>query len=423
MAHILFADMSQAGVWTMRRAVRQGHRVTLVLSTSTRTYAVDDAFSRLLDELARVVEIPRTDDEEALAEAIGAVHAADPVDAVISQCDPILEALAAVCERLALPFTSSVGIGNARDKARARRRLAEAGLRSARFDTADTAEAATAAADRIGYPVVVKPLSGLDSMLAAHARDAGEVAAAASAILASARDPATPDQIRALLDRGILVEEYLAGELVSAEVGVLDGTCHRFLVSGRSRGRHNDCVELGAALPADIAPDTVRQCFEYAENVCRALGLDFGVFHVEIMLTARGPALVEVNPRVMGGVMTRLYEILTGVDFCDFVIDIHLGRIPRPVALDSTRTVTARRIMPLSDDRLGDRLDLSWLDREATDIVNFENFRLTAGAAVRRQEVLGRYAVVGADWAGAMHRADDLLRDFERHLGIPLVQP
>ncbi|EPH46690.1 ATP-grasp domain-containing protein [Streptomyces aurantiacus] len=422
MAHILFADMSQAGLHTLRRALVLGHTVTFIRGTAVEHYTVDDSFRELVGRVDRLVEIPDTYDVDALCSAMAAVHVRHPVDAVISQCDPMMEALAVACERLGLRFTGARGMRNARDKARTREVLEAADVPSARFAVAHSIEDAVSAAGRIGYPVVVKPVSGMDSAMALHARGPAQVAAAAGRILAAAADPDAFPPVRALLARGVLVEEYLAGDLVSAEIGVLDGVTHRFLVCGRSRAKDNDCVEMGAVLPANVPPGQVDACFRYAEEVCRVLGLDLGVFHVEIMLTARGPVLVEVNPRVMGGVMTLLHKLLTGIDFCDHVIDIHLLRTPRPSPPAPDRTVTARRIMPRADGKLSDDLDLSWLDGAEPGIVNFENFRLAPGTPVRAQEVLGRFAVMGDTWAEAMARADALLPRFERCLGVPLYQ-
>lgn len=423
MAHVLFVDMSQAGLLTMAAAVDLGHEVTYVRGGSFVAYTADESYHRLLARLTEVIDVVDTFDLETLVTTIAELTARRPVDAVISQCDPMMPALAQACELLSLRFTSARGVGNARDKAAARRILATAGVPSARFEVVHTADEASAAAARIGGPVVVKPRSGIDSMLASHAATPTSAAEAAEAIVSASAAPDTPHPIQRMLAAGILVEEYLPGELVSAEIGVLDGRTYRFLVCGRSRGRKNDCVEVGAVLPAHLPQAEVSACFDYAERVCALLGLDFGVFHVELMLTAHGPVLVEVNPRMMGGVMARLYEILVGKDFCEYVIDLHLGRPPAAAGPMTSRTVTARRIMPANDAVLPATANLSWLDSPGTGIVNFENFGIRPGTTVRRQQVLGRYAVLADDWAAAMRTANDLMPRFADSLGIDLIEP
>ncbi|MGV9361457.1 ATP-grasp domain-containing protein [Amycolatopsis sp. NPDC003731] len=423
MAHVLFGDATQAGLHTIRRAVERGHYVTFVRGMSVHYYAVDDEFRALLDRVGEVIEIPDAFDADALTDAIGKAHARRPVDGVVGQYDSVLPALSEACERLQLPFTSTAGVRNVRNKALARQLLNEVGLASARFAVARNTDGVLRAAEKIGYPVVVKPVSGTDSIMASRADRPAEVRAAAEEIFAAAADRRTPELVRRLLDNGVLVEEHVEGELVSAELGVLRGKTWRFLITGRSRAAENDCIEMGAVLPAHHASVDEEACFAYAERVCRAVGLDHGVFHVEMIVTGEGPVLVEVNPRAMGGVMARLYKLLTGTDFCDYILDIHLGKHPRPGSVPRHRTITARRLMPRRSGTLPDQLDLASLERLTCTLDNFENFRIRPGAAVERQQVLGRFAVLGEDWADAMRRADELIPRFEERLGIPLIRP
>jgi len=423
MAHVLFGDTTQAGLHTVRRALERGHTVTLVRGMAVRYYAEDEDFHALLDGVDRVVEIEDSFDADALTVAIREAHAWRPVDAVVGSFDLMLEALATACARLGFAFTSAAGIRNARDKGRARHLLAQVGLASARFAVARDAAAAVRAADEIGYPVVVKPVGGTDSIMASRAERSAEVRAAAEGIFAAATGEDTPETVRRTLAGGVIVEEYLDGELVSAELGRRAGQSWPLLVTGRSRAADNDCIEMGAVLPAPLPAERSAACFGYAEAVCRALGLDIGVFHVEMMITHDGPVLVEANPRPMGGVMAWLYTILTGTNFCDYQLDIHLGREPRPVAVPQGRTITARRLMPSEAVRLADDLDTAALDRAVTGLPSFENFLLKPGAAAQRQDVLGRYAVLGDTWHAAMTRADELIPHFEEILRVSLIRP
>jgi biotin carboxylase len=424
MAHVLFADLTTAGLHTVRRALELGHRVTLVLGEAVQYYHPDATFERLRDQVHQVVPVPDAYDVEQLGTAIAAVHAEHPIDGFVCQFDPVFEPLAIVCARMGLPWTSVEGIRTARDKSLTRRALERAGLASARYAVVHDPAAALRAAAEIGYPVVIKPVRGIDSVMSFTANDPAALREAARTMCAAADDPNELEVVRRLVREGLLIEEYLSGELVSAEVARRDGRNWRFLICGRSRAVGNDCVEMGAAMPADVSPQTAEACFDYAEAVCDAVGLDLGVFHVEMMLTPRGPVLVEVNARVMGGVMTLLYKLLTGVDFCDYVLEVYLGDEPQPRPLaGGGRTVTARRLMPQADGRLAETVDLAWVDDPGEAIVHFESFNLAPAAEVRRQEVIGRFTVFGDDWGSAMDRADRLVERFEKAVGVPLFQP
>ncbi|WP_086661501.1 ATP-grasp domain-containing protein [Lentzea kentuckyensis] len=418
MAHLLFADANESALRTMMRAVELGHELTFVRGLNWQLYVVTEQVQALFDRID-VVEMELTSDTDALEAVIARIHAAKPVDAVIAQIEPTLEAIAVVCDRLGLRFTSAAGVCNARNKVRTRELLADAGLATVGHAHALDVGGALAAAARIGYPVVVKPVSGLDSMMVSTVADAAQMPAAAREVLDAHR--VTPEQMREQFTRGILVEQYLVGRLVSAELAIVDGVSYRFMISGRSRGAGNDCVEMGAALPADLDPAQRDECFEYAEQVCRALGLDFGVFHLEIMLTDRGPVLVEANPRVMGGIMTTMYGRVTGVDFADHLIDVYLGRPPSRGLPEATATITARKIMPVSSGTLPGEFDLGWVSEPEWQILELENYHLRPGREVRAKQVLARYVVLADSWTEAMTRADGLVDRFEKCIGVPLV--
>src|SRR5206468_1631395 len=118
----------------------------------------------------------------------------------------------------------------------------------------------------------------------------------------------------------------------------------------RYRGNVDEVVELGGFMPARLDPATWRACEDYAVRVCRALGLDLGIFHLEIIVTADGPRLVEANPRMMGGALPLIYERFTGHSIQDHLIAVHLGS-PLPVpALPERRVVSSVR---LYTDRAG----------------------------------------------------------------------
>jgi len=210
---------------------------------------------------------------------------------------------------------------------------------------------------------------------------------------------------------------------VSAEIAIRDERCWRYMVCGRSRGAVNDCVEIGAVLPAPISPETANDCFDYAESVCRIAGLTYGTFHVEMILTDKGPALVEVNPRAMGGMMPVLYKLLTGTDFCDYIIKLQVGEVLPAIPTGVHGTVTARRLLSRGSTQLPNVIDLRQLTGADSKILAFENFMPTCGSEVREQQLLGRFAVRGNTWKEAMQLANDLVVRFEQVIGIPLIMP
>jgi len=61
----------------------------------------------------------------------------------------------------------------------------------------------------------------------------------------------------------------------------------------------------------------------------KAVGIDNGAAHVEIILTKSGPKMVELGARLGGDcICTHLVPLSTGVDMVKAVIDISLGYSP-----------------------------------------------------------------------------------------------
>lgn len=420
MAHVLFIEPNVPAIDAMRRAKELGHRVSLVRSSTFRFYPDDEATDTVLRSLDRCLDIPSTTDPDALADTLREFVTDDRPDAVISQCEFTVEATAIVCDRLGLPFTNVDGVRNARDKARARQLLADAGLATARHMKVPDMSGMAEAIHHVGLPAVIKPLAGVDSILAYRVDTEDEAMKAARRVFDGVA--ALPEMLKEQFSRGAVVEEHLSGELVSAEIGALDGRFYRFMISGRPRARENECIEMGASMPADIPAAERDSCFGYAEDVCRALGLDMGIFHIEMILTARGPVLVEANPRLMGGVMPGLYRMVTGQDIHDHEIGIHLGRhIEGELPAAGEYFICSRKLMPRRPGLLAQSIDTGWLDEYTERMTGFFPYRLEPGAQVAAHEILARYTVRDRSMATATAVADELLDRFEKSVGIDLI--
>ena len=64
---------------------------------------------------------------------------------------------------------------------------------------------------------------------------------------------------------------------------------------------------------------------DYLFRILDAVGYDCGATHTEIMLTAEGPRLVEINPRLVGAKIARLMAYSLNKSVHELLIDLHLG--------------------------------------------------------------------------------------------------
>lgn len=417
--HIAFVDSNPAGLDVIRAARDLGHQVTFIESSQPvyPATAANRAAVALADHLLTGVD---TVDADAVTTALDKCHAEAAIDVVSTQNEMSVRAVAVACQRLGLRGTAPDAVLTARRKDLCRAALQAAGLAHARYALAADEEETLAAAAQIGYPVILKPPAGTDSLLACVAREPGEVGAGCTGLL-SGLDRVPPGW-RQQFQEGILVEELLTGTLVSVEIGARDRTFFPFCLSGRIRWQENEVIELGAYIPGLPGPQA-QQCIGYAEDVCRAIGLDLGVFHLEIMLTDRGPVLVEANPRVMGGAMPSVYRFATGADIYGSLVQILTGTpdVPVPDVFDGC--TGGHRVAARETGRIDPRGALDFLGRHPAvlRVFGFDDFGTAAGEPVRPGQTVARFILRETDHRSLVATAESLLREAEQKLGIRLM--
>jgi biotin carboxylase len=239
-----------------------------------------------------------------------------------------------------------------RDKHAMRQRLDRAAVPSARSVIAETLEEAVAAADGLGYPVVLKPRNLGGSIGVVRADSRAEVGAlfevAAKAVFA--RITALP---------GLLVEEYLDGPELSVESVVDNGLVHICAVTEKVLGFAPYFEEIGHfCRPFDLERDT--EVGGVVRQVHEALGITMGVTHCELRLTQSGPRVVEIGARVAGDRIPELVRLATGVDLIAAAADAAVGKLPAVEATEH-RVAGIRMLYP-EHDGVVERLDV----RQAT---------------------------------------------------------
>lgn len=281
-------------------------------------------------------------DRDAVVAAARELAVKRRVVGVLSWDETLIVTAAHVAEALGLPGPGVDGIEGCRDKHRTRRLLAAAGLPQPAFAWASSEQDAMAAAERIGYPVVVKPRGMGASIGVVLAEDEAEVRSAFHIAEDSSYDGATSYQ------GGALVEEYLRGQEISVDSAVVDGECLPMFLARKSVGMYPYFEELGHIVdPGDplLSDPALLHVLRAAHE---AIGLGFGITHTEVKLTERGPVIVEVNGRLGGDLIPLLGLLATGIDPGVAVVDVATGGRP-DLTVDRRRPVGIRFGYPPQD--------------------------------------------------------------------------
>jgi len=287
---------------------------------------------------ARYPYVAADDIEHRLADtgsAAGVLEACRDLDGTIagvtSSSEYFIATSAEAARELGLPHPDPGAVRACRDKHAQRVALSRAGVSGPEYAAAHTPDEAAAAAARIGYPVVVKPTSGTGSIAVRLCRTGSEVRAAVEHAF-SGPDPALPPQDT------VLIEEYLTGAEYSAEL--ID--CSVAGITKKLLGGEPFFVEIGHDFPAPLPAADQAVIGDVAVAAVRALGLGWGGAHVELRYSATGQVcVVEVNPRLAGGMIPRAVQEATGIDMIFQVVAAAAGR-PEPLRPRAGRAASIR---------------------------------------------------------------------------------
>ena len=91
----------------------------------------------------------------------------------------------------------------------------------------------------------------------------------------------------------VIIEEFLRGDEVSVELMVCDETPHVLAVTDKITTGPPHFVEMGHSQPSKLPLDTVQKVKRLAVDAVKAVGIDYGPAHVEIMVTNKGPVILR----------------------------------------------------------------------------------------------------------------------------------
>jgi len=247
------------------------------------------------------------DREDLLAE-VRRINDVEPLDGIMCWQETHMPQVAYVADVLGLPGAGLDAARRCRDKRLTREALSMSGVPQPRWARVGSVEEALEWADRIGYPVVVKP-SDLAASFGVVRVDGPDEMRAHYAATSSIPAPSMPGYRVT-----VLVEEYADGEEISVDSAVHAGTVHPLCLAHKTTGFDPYFIETGHLVDGgDPLRDdpALRTLLQQAHD---AIDFGFGVTHTEIRLTADGPRIIEINGRMGGDMIPYVGLRATGVD-------------------------------------------------------------------------------------------------------------
>jgi biotin carboxylase len=257
----------------------------------------------------RAVVVPLGELDDAVA-AIEDLHRRAPIDAVVAVDDPGILVATAAAAKLGLPHNPFAAVAATRDKAAMRRALAHADVAQPRFAVAFDADDAEAAAQRVGLPVVVKPvgLSASRGVIRADDALAVRIAARRALDICAGQGP-------------LVVEQYVPGVEVALEGILRAGTLETLAIFDKPDPLEGPYFEETIYVTPSRLPDAAQgRVRGLAAEAAAALGLTEGPVHAEVRIHGDRAWVIELAARSIGGLCSRALRFGAGISLEEVIV-------------------------------------------------------------------------------------------------------
>jgi biotin carboxylase len=274
-----------------------------------------------------VIPVSPADPGASARRILAQAGALKPVDAVVAADTPMLVLAATVAAAMGLPHNPVDAVRAATDKAAQRQRWAAAGLPQPSFRLVPAQDCVRQAAEAVGFPCVVKAVSLSASQGVLRADDP------AAAVEAARRIRKVLDEAERPASEPLLIEEYLPGPELSIDGILTAGDLAVTAVFDKPGTPDGPTFEETLLVsPSRLAPGTLAAAARTAADAARSLGLSTGPVHAELRIRDRGPAMLELAARSIGGLCSRALRFPGGASLEEIVLASALGRpLPAPV--------------------------------------------------------------------------------------------
>ena len=170
-------------------------------------------------------------------------------------------------------------------------------------------------AQKIVYPVMVKPCDGSGSRGASRVDKADDL------------EEACKYAMDGSITHRAEIETFIIGKEYGAETLVVNGEAHVLGIMQKWMTSPPYYAELGHSIPTDLKPEVEEKARNCVEKAIKALGVDFGSVNMDMLITEDGKVyIIDIGAR-MGGNMIGpcIIPYGTGVDYMAAMIQNAVG--------------------------------------------------------------------------------------------------
>jgi biotin carboxylase len=240
------------------------------------------------------------------------------VDAVMTLASDLpIRTVAAIGERLGLTTISEDTAIKATDKGKMRKQLKEHNVPIPNFYITKNYEDFQKATLNFNMPFIVKPSDNSGSRGVILVEEASDLLKVYEYTKQYSRSGE------------VLIEEYMAGPEVSVETLTVNGVTNVISITDKLTTGAPNFIEMGHSIPSQLSQDIQNEIIKITKSAIKAIGIDVGPSHTELIVTDEGPKIVELGARLGGdNITSHLVPLATGINMVECTILLSLGEKP-----------------------------------------------------------------------------------------------
>lgn len=317
MKHILLVGQTFSGF--EEAILKMGYKFTILKDIKNKKLPEDDQKSVFWCDFSNI--------DKVIAKA-KEINENNRIDGSVTAYERYIEATAQINQSLQIPGLSPESAKLCTDKSLMRKAFLDYSDKiSPNFSTIKTFENAKKFAEKYGFPLILKPANLAKSLLVLKCENMSELITNFEKIKNSINE--VYQKYAPNNEQKIIIEEFLEGPIFSVDafidthgnVEVLESVVD--YRTGYDMG-FDDNFHYSRTLPSKLSSNQVESIRQVAKLGCQALKMKASAAHVEVILTKKGPKIVEIGAR-NGGYRDRMHNLSNGIELSKNLIRTILG--------------------------------------------------------------------------------------------------
>ena len=343
------SNKTGSGEDIIRKAIDRGMHV-LLMSADPNAYS----FIGILPINVVVIDTANT---SAMLEYLKNIEG---LKGILSTSEYFLEQAALLSKKIGFVGNDPMSIRLCMDKARFSELAQKKALPVPSFFKANNIHQVKKLASELSYPVVVKPAEGTGSVNVLKCETFDEVLTHCQKILSycvnERGEPVTPQ---------IVIQHFIPGKEYSIEAFGCGNSTKIIGITEKHLGNPPNFAEIGHDFPSELIEEEKKAIEELVQRTLQIVGLKYGPSHTEVRVNDGKVTLIELNPRLAGGMLRKVIEYVHQVDLLNRILDVTLNPeeshlIEWPHTLNSPESFASVRYIMANKKGVIENIDLGF---------------------------------------------------------------